>query len=207
VSGELDPALARFASDKRSPLAKALGDLATRPMKVCEVPGVPGLVVGIWALTQSEADKAKIAAFGYVRGTLKMSEVDLAYSPGAFDDNLAIEVLALALRDPHAPERPFARDGQELRDGFDPITLGRLHALYVGFVDERHRPPEDLEREVDELIELAKKGQDASARWRSLAGPSLPRLLPILADRLARLTHAPSSPLSPPSDSAPTSTG
>ncbi len=194
----------QYIKDVRSPLAKLIGELDVRPYKTVDLPGVEGAQVALWCLTQAECDRAKAAALAYMRGTLKFSEMDLAYTPGAFDDNVAIETLALAMRDPNDARQPFAKDGAEVRR-LGPKALGALHEEYVQFVAERSplSQADDLEKEVDSLCEALKAGQPGDAWCRSFDGTSARRLLPILADRLARLMNAPCSPLSSPSDSDP----
>lgn len=191
-----------------SPLARMIGDLDDRPHKPTTVPGREDRIA-LWCLTQTEADTAKVATFKYLRATLKLSDMDMAYDPSIYEDNFAIEVLATALRDADEPRNCWARDSRDLRDRLTPKELTALFAEYESWSDERNpqRQIVDLEKEVDELVSLVGKDPAAArTRLRQYDGPSPRRLLPTLVDRLARLMGAPSSDASSPSDSDSSST-
>src|SRR3712207_6325967 len=110
--------------DDRSPLAELIGNLDERRCEVVEIPGRDdGKCVGLWILTQYEVDMARTATWKYLRQVLKLSDADIVYDPAIFDDNWAIERLAIALRDPETPQNQFAEDGRELRQRLSPQEL------------------------------------------------------------------------------------
>jgi hypothetical protein len=200
----------REMMDRPSALAEMIGNLDKRPHKVIPFPGQPGRSVALWALSGTDDQAARKAAYEYVRSELKFSELDLVWEQQqAVTECVAAEVLSRALRDPENPERPFAASAQEVLERLSLDAIEALLIEYNKYASERYglRGVKNAEKEVDALVDLLGKGLPITARLSQLDTPSLRRCLHSAVVMLSSSTTQSSSESLPPSDSPTTSSG
>jgi hypothetical protein len=199
-----------------SPLGRLLAG-GQRALKLIEFPGPRGvgpdgarIPVGVWALLDVETRTARIAAITYLTDTLKLTEAHLIQLPELGDEEVKVQLLALALRDPAAPARPFATPA-DLRL-LTPDEREAFFAAYLEWVAERS-PLRQLAgaEEVEALIEALKKDSTSAITLSSYDGASLRSVVRSMAARLSRSTTPPSWASTPasgsPTSPTPTSPG
>lgn len=170
-----------------SGLARLLGD-GKRPCKVISFPGTTS-PVALFNLFDHETRVARVAAVKYLVEGLKLSELHLAHFPEMGDEEVKIQELFLALRDPAAPEVPFAKSPEEIRQSLTPDQREALFREYLVFADERS-PIKRLNSrgEVDALLEELGKASGAKTSLACYDSISLEWMVRYAATRLAMQT-------------------
>lgn len=102
----------------------------------------------------------------------------------AYDDENTTQILARALRDPDDPEKPFAKNADQMRDLLNLKEKNALVAEYNAFEDEASPvaetiSDEDLDRIFDEVKKKPETGSDLSIS-------TLRKLIIYLASRPAK---------------------
>lgn len=147
-----------------SALAALMGGKRQLEPKFIVLPGLNAPAV-LAVLSQTETGICRANAFLYVSG--------LGVDPNAkvmvdlYFDEVTVEILARALRDPRDQEngfaRPFARDAQELRDLFTADQRAAAFDLFINYQREIDPAAEDVtEEQALEILEHVKK-KDARA--------------------------------------------
>lgn len=211
----------KVAPPGSSPLAKLIGNLDHRPVRVLPFPGFEGATVALWALTDDESRAAVEDATSTTVRTRKLT-LELARSFGLFDQEVRVQTLLRAMRHPDAPALPFAASADEVRKLSNDVQ-DALMAAYLEWLDERSPlkklNPDQLDAQIDALCAALGKGEPAAALVSFYDTGTLRQLLLRSAHRLLSATKgsssgsssasvglSPSSGLSAVLDSAPATT-
>lgn len=187
---------------KIASIADYIEDLDNRPTKEVPCPGKDNLVFVMWVLTSWEETLARGKAYEWVRAKLKWNDIDIARDQERVtDEAIAIEVLAVAIRDPSNLAKPlFTAD--TIRTHFASDVIGALMVQYnVYRQEQKGLATEDPRKVVDELVAMSKKAYPLGTKLSYYDTVLLRKSLLIAVKDLATLTNDNSSDSSQLSDS------
>lgn len=196
-----------------SPLARLLGNLDDRALKVIDFPGgylerdpITGTTriprVGLWALTDEESRNAMVLALShYQNAAIPVEQADKA---GLIQQELRVQTLAQCMRHPDQPAFAFGSANDVRRMTSD--LQDALHLEYVQWLDERSPlrklDPAQLDAHIDALVEALGKDEPVDALLSYYDTGTLRHLVGRLAHRLMYATRPLSSDSSVASDGA-----
>lgn len=210
--------------DKRSPIAKALGDRVPVKPVIVERGRLKGVPLALRWLSQDELQKARRAANERMTEVLAWKEENLFTEAGEEDveTERATQVLALALVVPPAEDtvspraaQRFAASADELREYLDKQEIALLWRMWCDFEVERS-PLSTAKRLADGSLAMTEAMEatlralgEARVSSYALHGYDTVTLRFIVTELAARLcstpTSSPSSATSPSSEPADTS--
>ena len=196
----------RGFEDKRSPLAKFLGERI--PCRRVEILSgrLAGMPAALRALSAGDIQKATLDAVKYLSGEgWEKEDLFTELGESVLNMETAVRILALALVSP--PEVDQARTGElsrltsgpdQVRALFEPDEITLLFREFCAYQEERS----PLSRattvgEVEDLIEALGKGQAPISRLNAFDPSSLKNIIIGLAVRQMSATRPRSSPTSP----------
>ncbi len=190
------------ASDGVSSALRALiGDLGQRPSRTIKVPIKKGVEADVvfWALTQTEENEARKAAFKFVKEELAFGEVELAWDEQrAINDAIMVEVLHRAMRHPSNKLVTFADSAAELRDFLGTQVLQGLFVEYIKWNKEQAwlLNVDDPIAELDRLADHMGKGRPVEQLLSRYDTSLLRELLRTAVERLLSAQTTNSEPTS-----------
>jgi len=189
-----------FLRDKRSTLAKLLGDAPIPTRSFEDFAGCGGRFTGktlsLRALSSHDATKATADAVAWLTGTCGFQREDLytEIAQGFLALETKVQILALALVDPADPKSPAVESPAQLRTMLEPDEVAALFERWEDWQEERSplsalRSVEAIDAELDALG----KGLTASTSLLRYDSGTLRFMLRRAAERLRMLTKPSSS--------------
>jgi hypothetical protein len=172
-----------------------------RPIRVIVFPGERGkqhnLSVGIWCLSRHELAEAEREAAKYLQDICKVSDAQLAVGTSLAEEEIKVQLLFRALRDPKEPTRQFFKEIMHLRTRLYADEITALYSAYLEFVEERSPLRKCVSsEEIDQLVDSLGKGLPANSVLSFYDTSSLKNIVEELAARLVtqmRASFLPSS--------------
>jgi len=161
-----------------------------RPIRVIAFPGERGkqhnLSVGIWCLSRHELAEAEREAAKYLQDICKVSDAQLAVGTSLAEEEIKVQLLFRALRDPREPTRQFFKEIMHLRTRLYADEITALFRAYLDFTEERS-PLRSMvsSEELDQLVDSLGKGQAAGFVLNCFDTSLLKNIVRELAVRLA----------------------
>jgi hypothetical protein len=192
--------LSSFIIDKRSGLAKLLGDGPIPTSTFDDFAGCGGRFQGrsfsLRSLSAHAVSTATAAAAAWLTGGCGFKEEHL-YTPTAeafFNLEVKVQILTKALVDPSDPRKTFADNPAQLREGLEPDEVSSLFERWTDWQESRSplaslRTVEAIDAELDALG----KGQTASTLLLRYDSGTLRFMLQRAGERLRTLTRPNSS--------------
>lgn len=203
--------------DKRSPLAKALGERVPCKVITVEKGRLVGVPLALLALSADESQEATIAAHKQLVSERAWEAENLFTEGGTASLNLetAVQFLARALVVPPGKEvvdpaevQRVAASPDDLRKHLQADEVSLLWSMYLEHVQERSPLSRAASwEEVEETLEALGKGQVSTFVLSGFDAVTLRFITHELARRLYTPTSSPSSDTSPSSESPPASPG
>ncbi len=193
--------------DKRSPLARFLGERVPCRRVEIRTGRLAGLPAALRALSAAEIQRATLDAVKHLT-TEGWEKEDLYTELGESVLNMetAVRLLAAALVVPPGEQgevrpgelAPLTSGPDQVRALFEPDEITLLFREFCAYQDERSplSRAKSVE-EVEDLIEALGKGQAPTSRLNAFDPSSLRSIITGLAVRLMSATRPPSSPTSP----------
>jgi hypothetical protein len=199
----LDPSLAAFVKDPRSPLARALGERGVVVKAIDDAGGgLDGIPLALRIVTDAQRSRGVGAALKYLMEVCGLPEpylYDTDAGRAEVDLECKIQMLAVALCEQAPPHDAVVKDADDLRALLSADEVLVLFERYVAFVEERSPLTRAKSaQEVESIVDALGKGTTPLSRLSSFDASTLRRVALSLASRLMSSTSFNSSP-SPPS--------